>query len=70
MKVPEHLLKINIPWKVSTEPVAGENREENTLRFQFLRINSLTSSRTNMYIALIEKIQNPIVHNTWFLALI
>ena len=52
MKVPAHIIKINIPGKMPTEPVAEKNREENTPCLKFLRRNALTSAITNMYIAL------------------
>ena len=54
MKVPEHLLKINIPGKIPTDPAAKNNREDGPHFLQFLIRNALTSARINMYIALIE----------------
>ena len=56
MKVPEHLLKLNIPGKISSKPVEEKNRKENPSHLQFLRRNTLTISRTNMYITIIVTI--------------
>ena len=51
MKVAEHLIKLNRPGHMTTNPVAGKNREENTPRLQVPRKIALTNATINMLIA-------------------
>ena len=60
MNVPDHILKLNSPVNIPTDPVYGINREDNMPRLLFMRRKYITSARTNMCMTQISTIKNPL----------